>query len=109
MLFNVNDGIIETTDYKEDVANMNIENFIISALSKIIVRDEKENIYIDENGDLVCKKVTETPQWAPGAVANPVNEGDTGLICVSGRMSSFRHREKSRIFFSGSIDSRGAR
>ena len=42
-------------------------------------------IYIDENGDLVCKKVTETPQWAPGATADPVNEGDTGLVCVTGR------------------------
>ena len=42
-------------------------------------------LYIDEKGDLVCKHVTETPQWAPGAVADPVNDGDTGLLCVTGR------------------------
>jgi len=42
-------------------------------------------VYIDEHGDLACKAVTETPQWAPGIVEDPVNEGDTGLICVTGR------------------------
>jgi len=42
-------------------------------------------VYIDEKGDIVCKAVTETPQWAPGSVADPVNCSDTGLICVTGR------------------------
>lgn len=46
-------------------------------------------VYINEDGDICCKAVTETPQWAPGAVADPVNEGDTGLICVSGRRRAY--------------------
>ena len=51
-------------------------------------------LYIDENGDLVCKNVTETPQWAPGAVSDPVNCGDTGLICVTGRRRAFASSEE---------------
>lgn len=42
-------------------------------------------LYINEDGDLVCERVTETPQWAPGVVADPVHDNDTGLVCVTGR------------------------
>ncbi len=42
-------------------------------------------IYINSDGDLVCKEISENPRWAPGAVSDPVNCGDTGLVCVTGR------------------------
>ena len=42
-------------------------------------------IYINDEGDLVCNAVTETPQWAPGVVADPAFNNDAGLVCVTGR------------------------
>lgn len=42
-------------------------------------------IYINEDGDLVCPEITENPRWAPGATDDPISNGDTGLLCVTGR------------------------
>ncbi|MDD6094246.1 MAG: family 43 glycosylhydrolase [Clostridia bacterium] len=42
-------------------------------------------IYINDEGDLVCRCVTETPQWAPGVMPNPAFDNDAGLVCVTGR------------------------
>ncbi len=42
-------------------------------------------VYINDEGDLVCPEVTENPRFAPGVVADPIKDGDTGLICVTGR------------------------
>lgn len=46
-------------------------------------------VYIDENGDIICPEVTENPRWAPGVVADPIREGDTGLRCVTGRRRAY--------------------
>ncbi len=35
---------------------------------------------IDENGELFCPKLTETPQFAPGVLKNPENGNDAGLL-----------------------------
>lgn len=35
---------------------------------------------IDENGELYCPAVTETPQFAPGVLANPEKGNDAGLL-----------------------------
>lgn len=37
-------------------------------------------IGIDENGELFCPAVTETPQFAPGVIAHPEQENDAGLL-----------------------------
>ncbi len=34
----------------------------------------------DAQGNMYVRAVTETPQWAPGVVANPVRDGDSGSI-----------------------------
>lgn len=46
-------------------------------------------VYIDENGDIICPEVTENPRWAPGVVADPIKDGDTGLRCVTGRRRAY--------------------
>lgn len=35
---------------------------------------------VDENGELYCLAVTETPQYAPGVLANPKQGNDAGLL-----------------------------
>ncbi len=35
---------------------------------------------IDENGELFCPAVTDTPQFAPGVLAHPENGNDAGLL-----------------------------
>ena len=40
-------------------------------------------IDFDENGNPFTRGPSETPQWAPGLVANPVRNGDSGSIAVS--------------------------
>ena len=52
---------------------------------------------IDENGELYCPAITETPQFAPGVMKNPEKSNDAGLLpltflqpvtassCVAGR------------------------
>ena len=37
----------------------------------------------DAQGNMYVRAVTETPQWAPGVVANPVRDGDSGSIPVT--------------------------
>jgi hypothetical protein len=37
----------------------------------------------DAQGNMYVRSVTETPQWAPGVVANPVRDGDSGSIPVT--------------------------
>jgi len=34
----------------------------------------------DARGNMYVREVTETPQWAPGVVANPARDGDSGSI-----------------------------
>jgi len=34
----------------------------------------------DANGNMFVREPTETPQWAPGVVANPARDGDSGSI-----------------------------
>jgi hypothetical protein len=40
-------------------------------------------IAFDANGNPYTRGPSETPQWAPGVVANPVRDGDSGSIAVS--------------------------
>jgi hypothetical protein len=40
-------------------------------------------IAFDEHGNAYSRGPSETPQWAPGVVANPVRDGDAGSIAVS--------------------------
>jgi hypothetical protein len=37
----------------------------------------------DANGNMFSRGPSETPQWAPGVVANPVRDGDSGSIPLS--------------------------
>lgn len=37
----------------------------------------------DAQGNMYVRSVSETPQWAPGVVANPVRDGDSGSIALS--------------------------
>ncbi len=37
-------------------------------------------VAVNEDGELYCPRVTDTPQYAPGAVADPLTQGDTGLF-----------------------------
>lgn len=37
-------------------------------------------IEIDENGEIMTLTNTDTPQWAPGVVSNPYNDGTTDLL-----------------------------
>ena len=46
-------------------------------------------VYIDENGDIVCPEISENPRFAPGVKADPVKDGDTGLVCVTGRRRAY--------------------
>ena len=46
-------------------------------------------LYINEDGDLVCPVISENPRWAPGVVADPIKDGDTGLVCVTGRRRAY--------------------
>lgn len=39
-------------------------------------------IAFDKDGNMSCR-ITDTPQWAPGVVANPAKDGDSGSIPVS--------------------------
>jgi hypothetical protein len=42
-----------------------------------------DSIDFDANGNPFTRGPSETPQWAPGLVANPVRNGDSGSIAVS--------------------------
>ena len=43
----------------------------------------------DANGNMYVREVSETPQWAPGVVDNPVRNGDSGSIPLS--VNKFRN------------------
>jgi hypothetical protein len=42
-----------------------------------------EPVGFDAQGNMYVRAVTETPQWAPGVVANPVRDGDSGSVPVT--------------------------
>ncbi len=42
-----------------------------------------EPVGFDSQGNMYVREVTETPQWAPGVVANPVRNGDSGSIALT--------------------------
>lgn len=46
-------------------------------------------VYINDEGDLVCPVISESPRWAPGVVADPFKDGDAGLVCVTGRRRAY--------------------
>jgi hypothetical protein len=50
-------------------------------------------IGFDANGSPYTRGPSETPQWAPGVVANPVREGDSGSIAVSINKLRAMHQE----------------
>lgn len=58
-----------------------------------------DRVYIDENGELYCKGITDTPQYAPGEVL----EGDAGLLPLTfqlrGRVRASSMREGHESFY----------
>jgi hypothetical protein len=52
-------------------------------------------IAFDANGNPYTRGPSETPQWAPGVVANPVRNGDSGSIAVSINKLRAMHSESS--------------
>ena len=44
-----------------------------------------DRIEFDENGDIICPEVTETPRLAPGSYDPTVSNGDTGLVSLCER------------------------
>ena len=52
-------------------------------------------IDFDANGNPFTRGPSETPQWAPGLVANPVRNGDSGSIAVSINKLRAMHSESA--------------
>jgi xylan 1,4-beta-xylosidase len=49
----------------------------------------------DKDGRMYVREVSETPQWAPGVVADPVKNGDSGSIPISGNKIGGMHQEST--------------
>lgn len=49
----------------------------------------------DADGNPYVREVSETPQWAPGVVADPVKDGDSGSIAVSINKQRAMHTKSS--------------
>ena len=49
-----------------------------------------EPVGFDAQGNPYVREVTETPQWAPGVVANPVRDGDSGFDSTDSQQNA-RH------------------
>ena len=55
-------------------------------------------IDVNEDGELYCPRITDTPQYAPGQVADHLNDGDTGLLPLTFGM---RDMQKSSSHIEG--------
>ena len=53
-------------------------------------------IAVNEDGELYCPRITDTPQYAPGEVADHEAEGDTGLLPLTLGMRAI-HKVSSQI------------
>lgn len=64
----------------------NIVVFYTSVISYENGFDRRVNMdvcYVDENGDIAVKEITDTPQMAPDKVDDPAAGSDLGLACLS--------------------------
>ena len=55
-------------------------------------------IDVNEDGELYCPRMTDTPQYAPGEVPDHLNDGDTGLLPLTFGM---RDMQKSSSHIEG--------
>ncbi len=60
-------------------------------------------IAVDENGELYCPRITDTPQYAPGEVADHETDGSTGLLPLTfgfrGNHKATSHTEGRDSFY----------
>jgi xylan 1,4-beta-xylosidase len=52
-------------------------------------------VAFDADGNAYVREVSETPQWAPGVVKDPVRDGDSGSIAVSINKQLAMHQQGS--------------